>query len=314
MKLISTLLLLLFVLFSGYCFSQQTGDDQSSETASPKKLKKEKDQSWKGFHAGLYLGGFFANNYTAALYNGYGYDQDGNPNDFGNSFMYRRIMIDYGGNYGQTIDQVALALGVNHGDWMFDQSDMPASVTYNTAFMIGAHLQYGITKKDGIILNVNTAQLNLTGNFTIVLTNPLIGPQQPGYQNIKTFAITGGEQRMMFQLGYRRVLGNDDKFNFFIEGGPAFNLTKFMKNQITINNLQIDLTYYYNQTYYTTYHAKYLIGVGFGAFAGFGFNFKMNPKISLEVVYTPSYEKISIGYEPKYTLQNAIGAKIFYDL
>ena len=142
MKLISALLLSLCLLFSGYSFSQQTDDSQSSDDPAPKKSKKEKDKSWQGFHAGLYLGGFFANNYTAALYNGYGYDIDGNPNDFFNSFMYRRIMIDYGGNFGTTTDQVAAALGVNHGEWSFDQNDMPASVTYNTAFMLGAHLQY----------------------------------------------------------------------------------------------------------------------------------------------------------------------------
>ena len=94
---ISKILLLIFFLAAGnVCFSQD-GD-------SPAPIK-----NGKGFHVGVYLGSFFANKYTSSLYDGYGYDVDGAKNDFLNSFMYRRIVIDYGGGNSQT-DQVAVAL------------------------------------------------------------------------------------------------------------------------------------------------------------------------------------------------------------
>ncbi|MEK6616697.1 MAG: hypothetical protein AABZ32_11425 [Bacteroidota bacterium] len=296
--------LLVFLLFSTNCFSQ---------TEDKSKIKKNKNG--KGFHAGFYLGSYFAHKYTAKFYDGYGYDADGKKNDFLNSFMNKRINIDYGGGYGQP-DRVALALGVNPGEWIFDQTDMPANMKYNPAFLIGLQMNFGITKKDQLLLNVNASKLMLSGNFTIVVINPLIGPQQPGYQNIKTFSITGGEQRLMFQLGYRRILGDtkESVLNFFIEGGATGNMTKFLRNQVTINNLQIDLSYYYTQSYFPTYRAKYLHGVGIGAFAGFGCNITANPKWNLQLLYSSSFEKINIGEDPRHTLQNAIGVRAFYNL
>ena len=287
------------------CFSQETDDGGSNRSS--------KKNSWKGFHAGLYLGSLFANNYTSSLYNGYGLDINGKQNDFPNSFMYQRIVMDYGGGNGQT-DQVAIALGVDQHMWSFDQTDMPVKMRYNPAFMIGAQMQYGITKKDALILNVNAAKLLLTGNFTIVLTAPPIGPQQPDYQNIKLFTITGGEERLLFQIGYRKTLSTSHLINFFIEAGPSLDLTKFLSNQVAINNLQIDLAAYYTNPYYPTYHPKFLVGAGLGAFAGFGFNLYVNPKLNMELVYTPSYEKINIGEDPKLTLQNSVGVRLFYTL
>jgi len=310
----SAFALIVFFLFSTNCFSQD-----EEESAS------QKNNNGKGFHAGLYIGSLFANQYTSKFYDGYGYDENGKRNDFWNadlyksSFMYRRIVYDYGGGNGQP-DQVAQALGVdpaaNPKEWNFDQTDMPANMKYNPAFLIGLQMNFGITKKDALLLNVNASKLNLTGNFTIIVTNPLIGPQPPGNENIKTFSITGGEQRLMFQLGYRRILGNTEEslLNFFIEGGATVNMTKFLRNQITINNLQIDLGYYYTQPYFPTYHAKFLSGIGFGAFAGFGLDLRANPKWTLQLLYHPAYEKINIGEEPKLSLQHAIGLRAFYNL
>ncbi|MBI4931875.1 MAG: hypothetical protein HY841_14020 [Bacteroidetes bacterium] len=268
-------------------------------------------KSGKGFHAGVYLGSFFANKYTTALYDGYGYDVDGKKNDFPNSFMYRRIVIDYGGGNGQT-DVVMQALNVSHNDWAFDATDMPSNLKYNPAVMVGMNFFYGFTKKDALLLNATSSKLTLNGNFTIVITDPLIGPQQPGYQNIKTFSITGAEQRYMFQLGYRKILGDNDVFNFFVEAGPSLNIAKYARNQIAINNLQIDLTAYYSQPYYATYRARYLNGAGLGAFAGLGFEFRANAKWILQALYAPSYEKINIGENPKSTLQNALGLRACY--
>lgn len=302
--------LLIFFLFSTNCFPR---DEEKSNS--------QKNKNEKGFHAGLHLGAFFANQYTSKLYDGYGYDADGKKNDFWNadveksSFMYRKIIWEHGGGNGQP-DLIAQALGVNPGEWKFDESDMPQNMKYNPAFLIGLQMNFGFTKKDALLLNVNTSQLKLSGNFTIVVTNPLIGPQQPGYEDIRTFSITGGEQRLMFQLGYRRILGDMEEsvLNFFIEGGATVNMTKFLRNQVKINNFQIDLSYYYTEPYYPTYRANYLHGVGVGGFAGFGLNLTANPKWTLQLLYNPTFEKINIGEDPKLTLQNAIGVRAFYNL
>src|ERR1044072_765972 len=100
---LSLLLLLLLV-------KPVLAQDNTEESNTGKPLKT------KGLNLGLYLGTYFANKYTATLYDGYGFDVDGNRNSFENSFMYNKIILEYGGGYGQP-DLIAQALGVQHGEW-----------------------------------------------------------------------------------------------------------------------------------------------------------------------------------------------------
>jgi hypothetical protein len=126
-------------------------------------------------------------------------------------------------------------------------------------------------------------------------------------------SITGGEQRALFQMGYRKILGNDKVFNFFIEEGIEINMTKAMSNRVIINNLQIDLNTNYNNPYlYNGFMQKYLSGVGLGAFAGIGLNITANAKCNFQLVYEPSYEKINIGFDKSLKLQNTVGLRIYY--
>jgi hypothetical protein len=288
-----------------------SGLAQQANNADKNEAVKEKDG--RGFHTGLYIGSLFANKYTASLYDGYGYDLNGNKNTFENSFMYRKIVMEYGGGNGQ-IDQIALALNVDHGDWTFDETDMPINLRYNTAFLVGFHSRYCMNKKDAILLNVNASKLSINGAFTIIVTRPPFGPQVPGYMDIRTFSITGGEERLMFQLGYQRILGDDNKLNFFIEGGANLSMAKFEKNQIMINSLLIDLTTFYNQFGYIEYRAKNLTGIGIGAFSGLGLNLSMSPKWTLQLLYNLSLEGINIGEDHKLKLQQAIGLRGYYNL
>ncbi len=294
-----SLLIFLSLSFTNFSFSQD-----ESEKPKKKKIK---------FQAGLLVGSLFANKYSTTLYDGYGYDQEGKKNNFINSFMYRRIVVEYGGGFGQS-DQIAEALGVNPGEWSFDQTDMPQGVKYNPAFVLGLQLSFPVSKKDALLLNVNAIRLSLTGNFSIVITTPPIGPQQPGYQNIQAFEIKGNEQRLTIQTGYRKILGDDDIVNFFVEGGPSINFTKYLGNSLAINNLHIDLGTYYTQSFYTTYRAKYLTGMGLGAFAGLGVDIAANPNWNMQLVYSPSVEKINIGENPKMKLQHTLALRVFYNL
>jgi hypothetical protein len=266
------------------------------------------------FNVGLLVGTYFPNKHTVELYDGYGYDAEGNKNDFLNSFMFRKIILENGGFFMGQTDQVALALGVSHGEWSFEETDMPFKMKYNPALMVGIHLYYSVTKKDLLLLNINITKLTIGGNFSIILTNPTIGIVQPGYKNIKIFSITGAEQRLILQIGYRRILGTNDIFNFFIEGGPSLNLTEYQRNTISINNLHMDIATYYTQEYYSTYRAKYLRGIGLGVFTGFGLNINANENWNMQLLCSPAFEKINIGTKSKFIIQNTIGVKAAYTL
>ncbi|HXC06870.1 MAG TPA: hypothetical protein VNZ86_19060 [Bacteroidia bacterium] len=265
----------------------------------------------KGFHFGLGIGSFFANKYNASLYDGYGLDINGNKNDFDNSAMNRKINYEYGGGNGLP-DRISPALNLNRSDWSFDQTDMPLSIKYNPAIEIGLDMRYGITSKDIIICNINAAQLTASGQFTIT-TNVYI-PGNQYQQSILYFPIIGGEQRLMTQLGYQRIMGDNDMFNFFMEGGMVCTMSKFTKNQIQINGLNIDLTTYYDNYGYVAYRANNITGIGFGAFAGMGINLTLGKKWIMQLVYDPSMEKVNMGPDPKYTFQNTLGLRAYYNL
>src|SRR6218665_1369204 len=188
----------------------------------------------KGFNIGLHLGCLFANKYTAGIYDGYGFDPDGNRNSFENSFIYNKIVVEYGGAYGQP-DLIAEALGVQHGEWSFNESDMPVNMRYSPAFLFGLQFRYSVDKRNAILLNVNGTQLNITGNFTIS-THPISNSTQIN-DAIKTCNINGVEKRVMFQLGYQRLLGESEKINFLVEGGLNVAMAKSDKTQTTVGDL-----------------------------------------------------------------------------
>lgn len=296
-------ILVLLIMCSVNAISQESKDNED-EVIVPK----------KGLHLGLYIGSYFANQYTAGIYDGYGFDIDGNKNSWENSWMNQKINMQYGGyGFGGQPDQIAQELNVDFQTWKFDPSDMPIDMRYNPAFSVGLNCIYSVDKKNGIVLNTNLVKLALNGSFTIV--TPLQSNATQINNRIKTFAIRGAEQRMMLQFGYQRIFGDNEEFNFFVEGGLHMTLTKFDKNEILINHLQIDLVSYYNQVAYpSAIPVKKPIGVGFGVFSGLGINMNLNPKFTIQLLYSPTYEQINIGTNPRLKLQNALGMRTYYNL
>lgn len=280
----------------------------------------------KGFHLGLYIGAYWANKSSAYIYDGYGFDQNGQRNTFSNSILYNQIVNVYGSGNGG-VDYIAQLLNVNPGDWYFTEKDMPTNLKYTTTYLVGLNMRYQINKKAGILLNINASKLIVNGKFNIssLNTNGSGNGNGTGLQNqdkTNQFTITGAEQRLMLQLGYQRIIGNNEKLNLMVEGGVNFTLSKAQKNQAFFNsdqngganNFTIDLMSIYNQSPYNYYSAKYLIGAGIGAFGGIGFHLTINPRYTIQLLYTPSYDRINLGYSPVFKLQNGVGLRVYYNM
>lgn len=274
----------------------------------------------KGFHAGLFLGGFWANAQTAYIYDGYGFDENGQRNSFNNSILYNQIVNVYGNGNN---DLIAQLLNVNHTDWQFTQNDMPVNLRYTTTYLVGFNTRYQLDRKQNIMININGTKLSVNGKFTITTNNNSGGYQTPGAASrIHEFTIVGAEQRLMFQFGYQRILGKNEKINFVLEGGFSIIMSKAQKNQALLfssqnngaYNLAIDLMGIYNTAPYNYYSARYLIGVGVGAFGGLGLNFNLNPRYSVQLLYTPSYDRIALGYAPEFKMQHGCGLRVYYNL
>ena len=268
----------------------------------------------KGFQFGLYMGALFPNKYTASLHDGYGIDFDGKRNSFENSYMYHKIVLQYGGGYPGEPDLIAQELNVQHTDWHFDESDMPAFMRYQPAILLGLQTRYSVDGKNIILLNINAAQLTANGSFTIT-TIPQYIPGQNA-QTIREFKIKGMEQRLMFQLGLQHLFGKSEQINFLLEGGVNVTMTKLGKNLIQINNLTIDLTSYYYVQGFPAYSVVRRTGVGLGAFTGMGVNFNASEKAVIQLVYNPTYEGINVGArsETRLKLQHSVGLRAYYKL
>ena len=300
------LLLPFYLCFNGLPAMAQDDVTEEEEATPAGSLEQN-----KGFHVGFYIGAYFPNKHSANIYDGYGFDVNGKKNSFSNSLMYRKIVQENDPAITGYNDRVAEALGVpNHSDWRFDETDMPINMKYNVAFQLGIELQYGLNKKESILLNLNFAKLTASGNFTIRTINPGTSNTFP---NLQTFGIIGSEQRTLLQLGYSRILGNNDKMNFFVEAGLCMNYSKFLKNTIQINSLTIDLTDYTQIQGYPVYQPLEYNGWGIGGFAGFGVNISASAKYTVQFLYTPSYETINLGEDTKPALQHSAGLRAYYN-
>jgi hypothetical protein len=203
---------------------------------------------------------------------------------------------------------------------------MPFNLRYTTTYLVGLNMRYQINKKAGITLNINASKLIVNGKFTIGTTGNSLGSGSgTGLVNqakIHQFTITGAEQRLMFQLGYQRIIGKHEKLNLMLEGGLNVTLSKAQKNQAFLNsdlngganNFTIDLMSAYNQPPYNFYSAKYLIGAGVGAFGGIGLHLTINPRYTIQLLYTPSYDRINLGYTPNFKLQHGVGLRVYYNM
>jgi|GEM_PF-496543 len=300
----------LFVSMLGVSNTLLAQDTTSTDDDGPKKTKMR-----KGFQVGFQVGTCLANKYTAALYNGYGLDVYGNQNTFPNSLMYQQIVNVYGGANGYGTDRIAQALNVAPGTWGFGQQDMPYNIKYNIAFTAGGQMRYAVTTRDAILVNANTARISITGDFTIETTPPATSNSFQNTTNIQAFPIIGSEQRTTIQIGYQHIFGDDDsRVGFFMEGGLNINLDKMMTNQLNINGLIIDLKAAYAAEFsnYSALSSKRISGVGFGGFLGAGMNINISPKWLVQLVYNPSFDKINIGADPKFTFQNALSLRGYY--
>ncbi len=309
---------LVFLLCSLFCvltFNLKAQDEEQpviDSTTSQPLLK-------HSFHAGLFVGAYWANKSTAYIYDGYGFDENGQRNSFGNSILYNQIVNVYGGGNGG-VDIIAQLLNVDHKDWYFTEQDMPFNLRYTVTYLVGLNLRYQVNKKANITLNINGTKLSVNGKFNINSVTTNGGFQTAVKQN--QFTIVGAEQRLMFQLGYQRLIGDNEKINLLVEGGLNIIMAKAQKNQAVLtstlsggqNNISIDLMQAYKQPPYNYYAAKYLIGVGIGVFGGIGVNVNINRRYSLQLLYSPSYDRVGLGYAPSFKLQHGFGLRVYYNM
>jgi hypothetical protein len=254
--------------------------------------------SVQGFVIGLNIGFYQANNKTASMYGGYGFDREGVRLTFPQSWLNQAIQ-------GNPIfrSRTSEALGLADGEWQFTESDMPGAMRFSPSFMWGAHARYHFTPDFGMFVEVNGTRPVTVGEFTITTFNATNQPQQQ--QQFRRFGIRGEEQRLIFTLGAHQVLGRKARERRgdgtmllpFIDFGVNSTFTRFEENYINLGPLvgNIDITQIFQQQGFQVDQARVLTGVGVGAFGGAGAQLHLGQNIMLDLAYIASLEQVKLG-------------------
>jgi hypothetical protein len=270
--------------------------------------------SIKGLYVALNLGYYFANNNSAVIYGGYGYQRDGTINDFANAWLNRSIQ----GN-PELRRQTSTALGLADGEWAFTEDDMPGVMQFSGSFMYGGHLRYMFNADFGVYAELNGTNPVTVGEFTIQTFSPSPDPTQN--QLLRRFGIRGEEQRLMVNLGLHRVLfreqfekqGKSTTILPYIDIGVNFTFTKFEANFYSLDDGVVrDLTIFLNQQNQFVDQANLLTGAGFGGFVGAGGQITLGNKFILNIGYNASFEQIKLGDVNERGLQSQIVLKAIY--
>jgi hypothetical protein len=270
--------------------------------------------SIRGLYVALNLGYYFANNNTAYIYGGYGYQRDGTINDFANAWLNQSLQ----GN-PQFRRETSEALGLADGEWAFTEDDMPGLMQFSGSFMYGGHLRYMFNADFGVYAEINGTNPVTVGEFTIQTFSPSPDPTQN--QRLRRYGIRGEEQRLILNFGLHRVLfrelfeeqGRSTTILPYVDVGINFTFVKFEENFYSLDDGVVQkLTIFFNQQAQFVDQANLLTGAGFGGFAAAGGQITLGSKFIIDIGYNASFEQIKLGEVNERGLQSQIVLKAIY--
>ena len=244
--------------------------------------------SLRGFSYGLNLGGYFASAKTANFYNGT-CPIEGFVNEAAQIRCF--TIVDRLDRNVFIQDGSYITNFYNATDYVFPYDTYPTNMKYNPAMYVGLQLKYNFSRYSAVFLNVNALKLNAAGQFSM----RFLGTPQPlnAQGDIRLFAITGSEQRMNLNLGFRQGWMMGDFSNFYLQFGGSMLATKWTKNQIYVAERSFDLMTNVPFAGQTAVTAQAQAGLGFGGFAGTGVEFWLG-KYSFDVGFVLSRDKVKI--------------------
>ena len=281
----NVLFLLLMCLFSFAGSAQEVLTDDVDDDAEPS----------EGFpSSGFYIGGtggaFFAHGGTASFYSGQG---------------------QYGINWVLSIqqyrDRIKQELGLDQQD--FTMGQFPDSMTYRPAFTIGLNGGVRLNESSALFFDLNITNIKLQDVFTLYVDDPI------NFEPIIHQAgITGEEKRLNINLGYRQLLGTNEKARPFLELAATFNNTEVVSNEIIIENWRYSLVRPVNPT--NPAQIQFITGgSAFGGLVGGGFTALMNKDFAIDFGAHMRFDKIIVDRNIENTIkpQWLLFARIVYN-
>jgi hypothetical protein len=244
------------------------------------------DKEYRGLSIGINLGTYFGNKKTASFYNGTGaVDLLDRPDDIQLYSIDERLD---GNRFLQTYQQITNEFNATGYEIPYDT--YPLNMRYSPAFNIGIQLKYNVNKYAAFIFNFNTMKLKSVDVFTIKFIGTT--QQQNAQEDIRTFEISGNEQRFEANLGFRQGWEVNPMTNYFFQFGGCMLGTKVEKNRLRIGENYYDLFVGAANPNQLTTLQNSPTGVGFGGYFSTGFEFFIKERYTADISFGMSRDKV----------------------
>lgn len=248
----------------------------------------EEEDSIKGFSFGLNLGAYFGNAATASFYNGT-CPIDGYINEASQVRCYTieerldpSVFI---------IDAQYINNQIGSQSYIFPYDTYPTNMRYSPAMYVGLQLKYNFNRYAAVVMNVNAMKLKAISQFTMQFVGT--PAQFNGQTDVRLFGISGSEQRMNMNLGFRQGWMMGDFSNFYLQLGGSMLATKWTENTVTVADKNFDLITSMPIGGQISATAQGQAGVGFGGYASAGVEFWLG-KYSFDLGFGFSRDKVVI--------------------
>ena len=281
-KLLFLFLALIFFSPMPLLSQGKTGHQKKTKSGSAKEEvdEKEKENKVVRWNFGINIGGYYANKYSAAFYNGTDVNVNKVSYVMSNYYWYNDIKRDLGAS-----DTVLI--------WEY-----PANMHYTFTMMGGVFIRYNFNLNWGICLDVNYTQLKAEDAVTFevdpqsYLTNP----------NLQYIPIKGVERRVHLDLMGQRNFRFKSRIYLFVQAGVNLNYTGVNQSSIFVAGKEYSLINIYGSQNYVPglQLQEYTVtqgGVGYGMMLAGGIGIPLVDMFGIEPGAFFNYNNVRLeGY------------------
>ena len=228
----------------------------------------DKKDKMPSFFVGVNVGTFFANNNTAALYDG------------------SEKFTPYGVNYILT-RPANYSVFLNYFNQNYTLEELPQNPSYSIALDLGLHAGFHLGSISSIFVDINLSNLAVKDVFTVLIDDPNNRAIEPIYEQIPIY---GEEKRININLGNQLNFFNKNNTTLYWSLFGNFNTIQLERNYFVIDNKEYEIA-----------HITALQpdvkpnGIGYGVGTGLGFKYQLAPQVKTDLTYNFYYIKTRIN-------------------
>jgi hypothetical protein len=277
--------LCLYLLFPFFLFSQdlisQNKTNQKKGSEKEEELDEKEKEKVVHWNFGINIGGYYANKYPAAFYNGAPNNINNVNYVMSNYYWYNDIKHDLGASDTVIVDEY------------------PGSVNYRFAMMGGLFIRYNFNFNWGLCLDVNYTNLKAEDAVTFE-----VDPQSYlTYPDIRYIPIRGVERRVHLNVMLQRNFRLPSRIYLYLQGGLNMNYVRVHQSSIFVAEKEYSLINIYGSQSYVPGLSlqEYTIiqgGVGYGGMVAFGAGIPMTDAFGIEPGFFVNYNNVALeGYD-----------------